>query len=101
MDRRGRAVLPRAFQIRHGIGTPWVHTSCEFEKPLHAGEPFELRLWLEKIGSTSFVWRGEAARPAGEILFRLKLVSVMVDLSTGKAQAIPEDIRAKLSRYVA
>lgn len=82
------------------IGTPWVHTSCEFERPLRAGEPFELRVWLEKMGGSSFTWRGVAARPDGEVLFRLHLVCVAIDPATGRACPIPADIRAALSAYL-
>lgn len=86
---------------RRGMGTPWVHTSCEFERPLRAGEPFALHMILEKMGESSFAWRGEAARPEGETLFRLKLVAVMLDTRTGRACPIPADIRTGLQPYVA
>jgi acyl-CoA thioesterase FadM len=85
---------------QHGLGAPWVHTSCEFAKPLRAGEPFELRIALERIGGSSLNWHGEATRPDGESLFRLKLVSVIVDAKTGAAHTVPDTIRAALAGYV-
>ena len=91
----------RELQARHGLGAPWVHTSCEFASPLRAGEPFELRVALERIGRSSLNWSGEATRPEGESLFRLKLVSVIVDAKSGTACDVPDAIRSALSAYVA
>jgi acyl-CoA thioesterase FadM len=88
------------FYARHGLGAPWVHTSCEFEKPLRAGEPFELRISLERIGRSSLNWNGVATRPDGEPLFRLKLVSVIIDAKSGEARSVPAAIRDALSVYV-
>jgi 4-hydroxybenzoyl-CoA thioesterase len=91
----------RDFQARHGLGAPWVHTSCEFSSPLRAGEAFDLAIALDKLGTSSLEWRGEAKRPEGEALFRLKLVSVVIDLASGASRAIPADMRAGLKPYVA
>lgn len=91
----------REFQAHHRLGTPWVHMSCEFGNPLRAGEPFELRIVIEKLGTSSLTWRGEAVRPDGESLFRLKLVSVMIDMSSGETRPIPAEIRAGLDLYCA
>jgi 4-hydroxybenzoyl-CoA thioesterase len=91
----------REFQARHGLAAPWVHTSCEFTKPLSAGEPFDLTIAIEKLGTSSLDWRGEATRPGGEPLFRLKLVSVLVDVNSGASRVIPADVRAGLAAYVA
>jgi len=85
---------------RQGLGAPWVHTSCEFAKPLRAGEPFALRIALERIGRSSLNWQGEAMRPDGESLFRLKLVSVIIDAKSGEARSVPDTIRNALSVYV-
>ncbi len=86
---------------RHRRAAPWVHTSCEFAAPLRAGEPFELRIWLERIGATSMTWRGEAIRPDGAALFRLKLVAVMIDTTSGESCPIPPQIREALQPYLA
>lgn len=91
----------REFQARHGLGAPWVHASCEFTRPLRAGEPFDLVVALEKLGTSSLSWRGEAKRPDGEPLFRLKLVSVLIDMNSGASRVIPADVRAGLAAYVA
>ena len=85
---------------RLGLGAPWVHTSCEFANPLRAGEVFDLRVALERIGRSSLNWSGEATRPNGEPLFRLKLVSVIIDAKSGESRPVPDAIRKALSAYV-
>jgi acyl-CoA thioesterase FadM len=85
---------------RHGLAAPWVHTSCEFASPLRAGETFEMRVMLDRIGRSSLNWSGEATRPDGTPLFRLKLVSVIVDAKSGTAHTVPDVIRNALSNYV-
>jgi 4-hydroxybenzoyl-CoA thioesterase len=85
---------------REGLGAPWVHTSCEFANPLRAGEDFHLRIGLERIGRASLNWIGEAARPNGAPLFRLKLVSVIIDAKSGESRPVPDAIRNALSAYV-
>jgi acyl-CoA thioesterase FadM len=91
----------REFQARHGLGAPWVHTSCEFFRPLRAGEAFDLSIAIDKLGTSSLNWRGAAKRPDGEPLFRLKLVSVIIDIGTGESRVIPADVRAGLAPFVA
>lgn len=91
----------RDYRARHNMTAPWVHTSCEFERPLRAGEPFTLSIALEKMGGSSFTWRGVASRPDGAALFRLKLVAVMIDASTEAACPIPDAVRTGLQPYVA
>jgi 4-hydroxybenzoyl-CoA thioesterase len=86
---------------RHRRGAPWVHTSCEFAAPLRAGEPFEIRIRLERIGATSLTWRGDAARPDGAALFGARLVSVMIDTTNGKSCPILPQIREGLQPYLA
>lgn len=83
-----------------GLAAPWVQTSCEFTNPLRAGEPFEVHISLDRIGRSSLNWAGTAVRPDGESLFRLKLVSVMIDAKSGKACSVPDAIRDALSAYV-
>lgn len=86
---------------REGLGAPWVHTSCEFAGPLRAGEEFHLRIGLDRIGRASLNWSGEAVRPDGQPLFRLKLVSVIIDAASGESRPVPDGIRKALSAYVA
>lgn len=90
----------RDLNIKRDVGTPWVHMSCDFEKPLYAGEAYEVEVALEKLGDSSFVYRVTALNEAGTSLFRVKLVGVAVDLKTMKPKAIPDDIRRGLDPYV-
>ena len=90
----------RDLNLKRDVGTPWVHMSCDFEKPLYAGEAYEVEVALEKLGGSSFVYRVTAFNAQGARLFRVKLVGVAVDLKTMKTKPIPDDIRRGLKPYV-
>jgi 4-hydroxybenzoyl-CoA thioesterase len=82
------------------IGTPWVRTACEFARPLMAGDAYELRVSLVKLGGSSLTYRVVAAAPDGTGLFAATMVSVVIDLGTMRATAIPDDIRTALTRWL-
>lgn len=90
----------RDVNIKRGLGTPWVHMSCDFEKPLYAGQAYEVEVALEKLGGSSFVYVVSAFSPDGARLFRVRLVGVAVDLKTMATQPIPDDIRQALAPYL-
>ncbi len=83
-----------------GLGTPWVHVSCDFIQPLLAGDTFEIALSLTRLGDSSLEYRADASDPHARVLFRLELVSVMIDVVTMKSCPIPDDIRAGLQAYL-
>lgn len=82
------------------IGTPWVRTECEFQRPLLAGDPYELGVSLVKLGGSSLTYRVVAAAPDGAALFTATMVSVVIDIATMRATAIPDDIRAALAPWL-
>lgn len=90
----------RDLNLKRDVGTPWVHMSCDFEKPLYAGEAYAVEVTLEKLGGSSFTYRVRAFNDAGTRLFSVKLVGVAVDLKTMKTKSIPDDIRRGLAPYV-
>jgi YbgC/YbaW family acyl-CoA thioester hydrolase len=90
----------RDLNLKRAVGTPWVNMSCDFEKPLYAGEAYEVAVTLEKLGGSSFIYLVTALNKAGERLFRVRLVGVAVDLATMKPKPIPDDLRRGLLPYV-
>jgi 4-hydroxybenzoyl-CoA thioesterase len=90
----------RDLNLKRDVGTPWVHMSCDFEKPLYAGEAYVAEVTLEKLGGSSFTYRVTAFNDSGTRLFSVKLVGVAVDLKTMKTKPIPDDIRRGLAPYV-
>jgi acyl-CoA thioesterase FadM len=45
-------------------------------------------------------WRGRAVDRGGELLFEVDMVSVCVDATTGRPTPVPDDLRARMSRYL-
>ncbi len=90
----------RDLNLQRDVGTPWVNMSCDFAKPLYAGDAYEVAVTLEKLGGSSFIYLVTALNTAGERLFRVRLVGVAVDLKTMKTKPIPDDIRRGLQPYV-
>jgi 4-hydroxybenzoyl-CoA thioesterase len=90
----------RDLNVKREVGTPWVHMSCDFEKPLYAGEAYVAEVTLEKLGGSSFVYRVTAFNEGGTRLFSVKLVGVAVDLKTMTTKPIPDDLRRGLAPYV-
>lgn len=88
------------FHRTRRIGTPWVKACATFSKPLLAGETFVLEMWIARFGESSVAWRGRAVDRAGAVLFDLDMVSVCVDGTTGRSMPVPEDLRARMSRYL-
>ena len=89
-----------AFHATRRIGTPWVKACVTFRKPLLAGDGFVLEIWIARFGDSSVTWNGRAVDGGGDVLFELDMVSVCVDATTGRKMPVPDDLRAKLSRYL-
>ena len=86
--------------LERRIGFPIVNTGCEFFKPAHLGDTLRLELAIAKLGRSSieFMVRGEVG---GEEKFRARHKVAMVSLDTFRAMPIPQDMRAKMTPYLA
>jgi 4-hydroxybenzoyl-CoA thioesterase len=82
------------------VGFPIVDTGCAFFRPCHLGDLLVLELWIARLGRSSieFAIRG---RVGDEEKFRARHKVAMVSLETFRATAIPDDLRAKMTQYVA
>ncbi|TAE78279.1 MAG: acyl-CoA thioesterase [Verrucomicrobia bacterium] len=89
---RGRGVM--IFDRALG-GWPRVHVSCDYKQALRFGDPIEVRLGIDRIGSSSLHWCFEVWRD-GECCASGKMSTVRVD-ATGKAIPIDADTRARLA----
>lgn len=116
-DQMGRCYkMPMEQFIKMGLG--WVVKSCfiEFKRPLVLGDTIIVRTWIEEIGGSNAkvrfeILKKETDKPAsvetsaGKPAFGLagKLASdgyfeySMVNLSTGRAETIPQHI---IKRYI-
>lgn len=91
----------RDIQRTRQLAAPWVRTDCEFARPLFAGDRYALDVAVAKIGNSSLTYRVRASAEDGTLLFAATLVSVVIDMATMRPAAIPEDMRAGLSAYLA
>jgi len=62
-------------------------------------EPYDLHVWVARVGSKSLVFDGEIVDDSGEkpvVLARSRVVLVFFDLATGRAATPPEEVRSAL-----
>jgi len=87
---RGVLVFDRALG-----GWPRVNVTCDYHKPLLAGDTIEVQLGIEKIGGSSIVWAFEVINAQGEVAASGRMTNVRVD-HVGKSQPISESERKAL-----
>ena len=72
-------------------------TEIDYLKPFRLGDTVEAFVRIEKLGTTSLTKRFELAHAeTGELHTVITMVSVHVDLETGRPVALPDAIRAVL-----
>ncbi len=72
-------------------------TEIDYLKPFRLGDTVEAFVRIEKLGTTSLTKRFELAHAeTGELHTVISMVSVHVDLETGRPVALPDAIRAVL-----
>jgi acyl-CoA thioester hydrolase len=91
-----------------GLGTPQLppglpgiilaRVECDYKRPSKYGDALEIRMKVAGIGRTSFRYEYEIVDAEGRTVLTAKTVQVMYDYEAEKPVAIPDDIRALLSR---
>ena len=72
-------------------------TEIDYLRPFRLGDTVEAFVRIEKLGTTSLTKRFELAHAeTGELHTVITMVSVHVDLETGRPVALPETIRTVL-----
>ncbi len=72
-------------------------TEIDYLKPFRLGDTIEAFVRIEKLGTTSLTKRFELAHAeTGELHTVINMVSVHVDLETGRPVALPDAIRTVL-----
>ncbi len=87
--------------IRDKRGSPTVHASCDYLKPMPPGLEMAVTLRINKLGDTSISFRLEGEDDRGTIYFRAKYVSCIIDFAQDQAIKIPADWRSKMQAYMA
>jgi YbgC/YbaW family acyl-CoA thioester hydrolase len=87
----------QAFSDR-GLGWFMASAQMNFKRPLGMGERMIVRCWIEKFTETGCVLAFEIDKKAnGKRAFDGTCDYTLVTLATGRATALPEDIKAKYS----
>jgi 4-hydroxybenzoyl-CoA thioesterase len=87
-----------ARMVGSGIGTPVVHAECDFTVPSRMGEIITMTPLIDAIGRTSLRFQ-VIGHVGGQERFRAKLVHVFLDLKSGKAIPMPDDVRKLMESY--
>lgn len=81
-------------------GFPTAHIECDFKIPSKIGDLVQMRLEVLRIGTTSLSI-SVSLHAGDEVRLTAKQVLVMICLDTGKTLPIPDDLRARMSKYLA
>lgn len=84
----------------HKLGHPTVHLDVDFRVPLRYGDQVEIDVRLEKVGTTSVIWRYDVFVAGDATLHaRGRVVTVNIDLETFEKLPFPDWLRSKLDDY--
>ncbi|WP_417515027.1 acyl-CoA thioesterase [Minwuia sp.] len=92
----------RDMQTTRGTGTPMVHASMDFQKPVEAGRPISIQLFVPEVGRSSFTLQFRSLDEHGDVCFTGKLIGVFINHDgPGRISAagIPDDWRPLLEDY--
>ena len=77
-----------------------AHSEVDYLIPITKfGVDYDVNLWVESIGNTSFTMAYEVTRD-GVVFAKMKTVQVMIDLAKMKSRPISETERAFLTKYL-
>jgi 4-hydroxybenzoyl-CoA thioesterase len=87
------------FHVEQGLGVPMGHIECRFLSPSKVGEMLRLTLSINRIGRSSLELNVRGAF-GGETRVQATLTVVLAALKTMRSVPFPDDLRAKLERYL-
>jgi 4-hydroxybenzoyl-CoA thioesterase len=88
------------FLTEHRLGLPAARLEVDFLKPLRYGDHLEIEVAIDKIGTSSIVWRYRIFRPAdSEAATTARVVTVNVDMDSFDKRPVPDWLRAKLEAH--
>jgi YbgC/YbaW family acyl-CoA thioester hydrolase len=88
--------LPLSHFFENQCGMPLVHSEASYSKPCRLGERLQLQLEVDKIGNRSMRYAVEIRGADQGLRARVILTHAILDLSTGKTVAVPEDLLGAL-----
>lgn len=75
---------------------PRVRVEADFLTPVTFGEEVATTLTVARVGGSSITYDAELIGPSGPVA-RCRVVTVFVDSVNGRAQTVPDELRALLS----
>lgn len=89
-----------SFLSEHRLGLPAAHLEVDFLRPLRYGDHIQVEVGIEKVGSSSIIWRYRIFRPnEKEPAAKARIVTVNVDMDSFEKQAVPDWLRHRLEAY--
>ncbi len=86
---------------RPGIGMVVAHQETEFAAPLYySAEPVRCEIWVSRIGGKSFDFGCRLISGDGVLGALSETTLAVLDLATGRALEIPEDLRGLLAAHL-
>ena len=83
------------------LGFPTVAIDSEFSAPLEYGDIAVVELDVERVGTTSVVFRYRIRRKRdGAGAFKARITTVLMDLDTYQPKRVPAELRAILEEYL-
>ena len=95
--------LGSSFREMHrqlGYGLPTAQVECSFMKPSELGETLQAHLHVNRIGTTSLHIEINLIGPGEALRVSVKMVLVLMDMTTRKPLALPEQLRQKMTAYL-
>ena len=80
-------------------GVPMVHIEADFSRVGRLGDILDFSLGLKRVGRSSLKLE-IAASTGGEPRFRTKCVLAYIDMDSGKAVGIPDDLKEKFNEWL-
>lgn len=82
------------------MGTPFVKIEMEFKSPLTPHDELEVRVLIDRLGSSSFTFDVVGTRNGNQTSFESTFVCSLVKKSTMTSINIPGDLRQRAEDYV-
>lgn len=87
-------------KVDHGMGSPMVHASLDFVKPVYDGDVLALTVIVEKMGTSSITYAIAGHGPDGTLRFSGKLVGAVITVEPFRAVPVPDAWRKSIENYI-
>jgi len=87
--------------IKHHMGTPFVHVDMDMRSPLVPGDDLAVTVRIKEAGRSSLRFALSGHKGDGILSFEGEWVCVVVDTETMKSMSLPEPYAGRLRDYLA